>query len=46
MKEWMKKYNDPLLQVLNLSDKPQEMRQLMDKIYAGELKPGKGVKGD
>ncbi len=46
MKEWMKKYNDPLLQVLNLSDKPQEMRQLMDKIYSNELKPGKAIKGD
>jgi hypothetical protein len=46
MKEWMQKYNDPLLQVLNLIDKPREMRQLMDKIYAAELKPGKGVKGD
>ncbi len=46
MKEWMKKYNDPLLRVLNLSDKPQEMRQLMDKIYARELKQGKLMKGD
>ena len=46
MKEWMKKYNDPLLQVLNLSDKPQKMRQLMDKIYTNELKHGVGVKGD
>ncbi len=42
----MKKYNDPLLQVLSLLDKPPEMRQLMDKIYASELRPGKLIKGD
>jgi hypothetical protein len=46
MKEWMKKYNDPLLQVLSLLDKRPEMRQLMDKIYASELRPGKLIKGD
>ena len=41
LKEWMKKYQDPMLRVFTVMSDPAEMQRILDIVYTTTLKPGK-----